>query len=106
MLYQCDNCGWETDNEEEFKPLGEVRHLAERLDEGCPVPAGECPECGCFVYEINKSVKFYDAKDEILASLERCAFLLGRIADGDHWAVQNSLDAATEARKLLAKIND
>jgi len=43
------------------------------------------------------------AAPELLHSLERCAFLLEKIADGDHRALQNSLDAAEEARAAIAK---
>lgn len=50
MRYACDNCDFTTDTDENFKSLYEVDSLAERLDPGCVVPAGECPECGAFVY--------------------------------------------------------
>lgn len=48
---RCDNCDWTGDSEDEtVKTLVQVHHLGERLDPGSEVPAGECPECGAFVY--------------------------------------------------------
>lgn len=45
-LTQCDNCRslWSLDR------LAPVDRLAERLDPGGVVPAGECPECGALAY--------------------------------------------------------
>lgn len=46
----CDNCGW-TGDQSEAEPFEDWSALADRLDPGSIVPAGECPECGrCFVY--------------------------------------------------------
>jgi len=46
------------------------------------------------------------AAPDLRRSLDRCAFLLQRIAEGDHRAVQNSLDAAEEANAAIAKATD
>lgn len=45
-MCECDNCGkrWREDK------LNAPRDLWERLTPGCPVPAGECPSCGCLAY--------------------------------------------------------
>jgi hypothetical protein len=43
------------------------------------------------------------AAPALLRSLERCAFLLERIAEGDHRALQNSLDAVEQARKVIVE---
>jgi hypothetical protein len=42
--YECQNCGKEWTKQE----LNEIaaRHLPERVSEGEPMPAGECPTCG------------------------------------------------------------
>lgn len=48
-VYRCDNCGAEH-TEKTMIPLAEVRHLTQRVDEGGPMPSGECPECGAFCY--------------------------------------------------------
>lgn len=46
----CGNCQWEGDFGELQCQLDEIPDLAERLDPGSEVPAGECPECGCLCY--------------------------------------------------------
>lgn len=44
---KCDNCGWTGDM---IPDLSEIPYLAERLDPGSIVPAGECPDCRALVY--------------------------------------------------------
>lgn len=48
----CDNCSQTFEREfiEEHHGLHTIHHLYLRLDVGGTVPAGECPECGAFVY--------------------------------------------------------
>ena len=46
----CNNCEWEGRESEMKKTLFQINHLAERLDPGSKVPAGECPKCTCMVY--------------------------------------------------------
>ena len=46
---KCANCG-ETTTEKNIRPLYELPNLYARLDPGSEVPAGECRECGAFVY--------------------------------------------------------
>jgi hypothetical protein len=46
----CDACDWTGDESELATSLGDCPDLGERLDVGSVVPAGECPECGCFAY--------------------------------------------------------
>ena len=53
---KCANCG-ETTTQEDIRPLYELPNLYERLDPGSEVPAGECRECGAFVYLIPQEVK-------------------------------------------------
>lgn len=43
---KCDNCSWSGTADQ----TGPARDLWKRMDPGGPVPAGECPECGCFAY--------------------------------------------------------
>jgi len=45
-----------------------------------------------------------NAHARLIASVERQAFLLEQITAGDHQALQNALDAVTEARALLAEL--
>lgn len=49
-LCVCDNCDWTGGQATLGLTLSEVHHLAERLDPGGEVPAGECPECGALAY--------------------------------------------------------
>lgn len=49
MRYQCDNCN-KAHAPEDCKTLAECSRVFERLDPGSEVPAGECPDCGAFVY--------------------------------------------------------
>lgn len=47
---RCDNCDWTGPAEKLACTLEECEGLNERLDAGSVVPAGDCPECGCFAY--------------------------------------------------------
>ena len=47
---KCDNCDWSGLETDVGRTLHQIHHLAERLDVGGTVPAGECPECGCLAY--------------------------------------------------------
>lgn len=44
----CDNCGWTGHTGELRCDLTTTPDLNYRLEPGSVVPAGECPECGCF----------------------------------------------------------
>lgn len=46
----CANCGWTGDESALATTIEDCPDLGERLDAGSTVPAGECPECGCFAY--------------------------------------------------------
>lgn len=46
----CANCEWEGPDEQLGCDLANIPDLAERIDPGGEVPAGECPECGCLAY--------------------------------------------------------
>jgi len=43
----CDDCGWVGGRSEVTWP---PKDLADRLDPGGVVPAGDCPDCGAFTY--------------------------------------------------------
>ena len=47
MKYCCDNCDFETGDSSE---LLEFRDFWSRAVPGSTIPAGDCPECGAFVY--------------------------------------------------------
>jgi hypothetical protein len=51
----CDNCDWTGPESKLDLPLEEVDHLTDRLDAGCEVIAGTCPECaaGCYLTAVN-----------------------------------------------------
>ena len=46
MTCECANCDWKGPIEEAKEP----RDLWARVDAGCEVPAGECPQCGALAY--------------------------------------------------------
>lgn len=52
-MTRCGNCGTECPEEELAKSLFEMDSLAERLDPGGEVPAGEC-ECGACAYYVEE----------------------------------------------------
>ena len=53
MNCKCANCEWAgTDEDPGFQGLEELPRLSMRLDPGSEVPAGACPECGCFCYVV------------------------------------------------------
>ena len=55
---KCDNCGSIFDGEESLAHrFPEIPHLAERIEPGGIVPAGDCTECGALVYLEPKAVK-------------------------------------------------
>jgi DNA-directed RNA polymerase subunit RPC12/RpoP len=57
-MYVCDNCGKRYEREEELRfVFPAIPGLAERLDPGGIVPAGECPECGALVYLEDQPVR-------------------------------------------------
>lgn len=47
---ECGNCDWTGTLADIQIDLEHAPNLAERLNAGATVPAGECPECGCFAY--------------------------------------------------------
>lgn len=57
-LYRCDNCG-ETHDLDAMNP---IKRVFERVAPGEPVPAGECPSCGCLCHR--KAVTRRHAKSE------------------------------------------
>ncbi len=56
-MLECDNCGRGYEREEQLKHVfPDIPDLLQRLDVGCTVPAGECPECGALVYREKSDV--------------------------------------------------
>lgn len=47
---ECYGCGWEGQASDVETTLQDAADLNDRLDPGCVVPYGECPECGAFCY--------------------------------------------------------
>lgn len=70
----CDNCDWTGSEDELSRSLYQIHHLAERLDPGSVVPAGECPECSCLAYidptpEERATERLRAASSDMLAAL-------------------------------------
>jgi hypothetical protein len=49
------------------------------------------------------AVRLIKAAPELLAAAERAEFLMRRVSQGDHRALENLPSAATQARKAIAK---
>jgi len=81
---KCADCGWTgNDEDENVKGLRYCADLGERLDPGCTVPAGECVECGAFVYYTDQKSReqWRDLADDAVVMLE--ALREGSASDGD-----------------------
>lgn len=50
QLYACGNCAFETLDPDVLVP---AKHLYQRVSPGEPLPAGECPRCGCLVHALS-----------------------------------------------------
>ena len=46
-MYICDNCGQKYQREDALEP---IEDLSQRVDEGGPMPSGQCPRCGALCY--------------------------------------------------------
>jgi len=46
--HECDNCGLVIPADK----LLPIADLHERVEAGCPVPSGECPNCGALCYPV------------------------------------------------------
>lgn len=74
MKHQCDNCGWEGD--EPLRVLADVPDLMERLDPGCSIPSGDCPECQALTYELNSRQLLVDAAEDLLEACKAAEAVL------------------------------
>jgi hypothetical protein len=99
---RCYNCDWkERDGTEPSKviPLYETDHLASRLDANDPVPAGSCPECGCFVYLCNLAMALGDYGAELYSACRRL------LASGDrHLDSPTNRQATEDLERVVAAI--
>jgi hypothetical protein len=92
---KCADCGW-TGNDENIKVLYDCDGLGERLDPGCTVPAGECVECGAFVYFTDQKSRtdWRDLADDAIRALE--ALRDGEASDGDWRSVDDIIQTHEE----------
>lgn len=67
MLYQCNNCGWETDERSDV--ADQIVDFYQRVESGDRVPEGECPECGCFVHKVDADYVREAMSETLLADL-------------------------------------
>lgn len=77
--YHCQNCDW-AGPEESLAPFADI---AERLEPGDTIPAGECPECGACCWSDEELAKhrleraagdLADALEEIIELDPPCPF--------------------------------
>ena len=65
VVYICDNCSTVYHDEEQFKPLQDVKALLLRVAPGEVMPAGECLQCESFVHK--KTISTFEVQRRILA---------------------------------------
>lgn len=63
---QCNNCDWQGKSED-LQPVADVQ---DRVEAGCLMPAGECPECGALAYYADNAAPEWTA-DATLAKLRK-----------------------------------
>lgn len=55
--YRCDGCGW-IGRMADVEPV--IGRIHERVDEGGPMPSGECMKCGALVYKFTEQDEYVD----------------------------------------------
>lgn len=107
-ICKCDNCEWTGTEDDLGKTLWEIHHLAERLDPGSTVPAGECPECLCLAYIVEERPI---AAPDLLPALQRCVNYIDddlhettREEDPEVFALSDAAHAAIASAEELAKL--
>mgnify|MGYP001610085038 CR=1 FL=1 len=99
----CADCGWQGPAND----LDMIADIQERVDAGCEVPAGQCPECGALAYldskalETEQTTAALTAARAMLAALERGLPLLEKTAhpfNHEHRACEVSRAAIAQAR--------
>lgn len=95
---RCDNCDWRGPASD----LDVIEDAQERLDPGCEVPVGACPDCGMLAYlwEPKKAVSDRLARAAISALLDQVGQMRAMFSDDDG-AIQNAVDAGNEALAVL-----
>jgi hypothetical protein len=61
--HECDNCK----KVHPAKKLKAIPDLFERVEPGCPLPSGECPDCGALCYPIKRKVS---PKHRVIAKVQ------------------------------------
>jgi hypothetical protein len=92
----CDNCG-HTCDQSAVIPFDDWSALADRLDAGSTVPAGECPECGCFTYLDPTTYTVLLLRPDYIADQYGEDTYLAHVTAG------NPTEALAEARREVAK---
>lgn len=95
---RCDNCDWRGPAAD----LDVIEDAQERLDPGCEVPAGECPDCGALAYlwAPKKAVSDRMARGAISALLDQVGQMRGMFSDEDG-AIEDAVNAGNEALSVL-----
>jgi len=65
--FACDNCDWEGGDDD----LDMISDIEERIDPGCIVPAGQCPECGALAYYKNEDAPSWTAQAQLFQLREK-----------------------------------
>ena len=110
-IARCGNCEWEGEVHPDAvvdgyaKPLILVHHLWERLDPGCEVPAGECPECQCLCYHTDDrsiSRRLGQWRDMANAAVD----ILEQLQEGAHDYLWSEVAEIIEDRQVLTDVVD
>lgn len=71
VIHECDNCDWEGPEEKLACAMADMADFFERITPGCPVPSGDCPECGACCYPRDENWRKLKAFDGLLAACEQ-----------------------------------
>lgn len=70
MVHECDSCGWTGTEEQLGCVMADMDNIFERLDPGCVVPSGDCPECQACCYPLDAAHYRNAAAADLLDALK------------------------------------
>jgi len=96
-------CDWEGHESDIPEGLGGVENLFERIDPGCEVPVGECPECGCLAYLKERVKRKQNDLLESLRGVLRYCVTVNGMPDKNKGRTAAQQSALDKARAAISK---